>query len=79
MYKILIYGDTNWSVGSVHKNIAKYLKNDFEFVFYDWGKYNPIDLYSLFDQFDIIFTNLITLEIFQKKYKSLSKFNEEFR
>lgn len=42
--KILVYGDTEWSVGSVHKNIAKYLKDDFEFVFHDWSTCHPLTL-----------------------------------
>jgi hypothetical protein len=72
--KILIYGDSNWSVGSVHKNIAKYLKNDFDFEFYDWKDYTPISILELIDNFDIIFTNLVTLSIYKEANIPLKKF-----
>jgi len=72
--KILMYGDTGWSVGSVHKNIANYLKDDFDFKFYNWGDYNPLFILQYINEYDIIFTNLITLPVFIEANISLSKF-----
>ena len=75
--KILIYGDTNWSVGSVHKNIAKYLQNDFDFTFYDWADYTPEMIIPIIKDFDIVFTNYVALKRFYNPnitHISLNKF-----
>ena len=72
--KILVYGDTEWSVGSVHKNIAKYLKDDFDFEFNDWSSCHPLTLLQYVKDYDIILTNLITLDIFQDANIPLSNF-----
>jgi len=74
MYKILIYGEITWSVGKVHKSISEYLKNDFEFTFYDWSKIYPIDLIPILINYDIVLTNLVTLNIFKRYVSSLKNF-----
>jgi hypothetical protein len=72
--KVLIYGDTEWSVGSVHKNIEKYLKDDFDFVFYNWKEIPPSTIITNIDDYDIILTNLTTLNPFKEANISLNKF-----
>jgi len=70
--KILVYADSYWSMGSVHKNIAKYLKDDFEFFYYDWAEFTPEAIIPIIDNFDIILCNMMTLKRFKSANPNLS-------
>jgi len=70
--KILVYADSHWSMGSVHKNIAEYLKDEFEFFYYDWAEFNPESIITIIDNFDIILCNMMTLDRFKSANPNLS-------
>lgn len=55
--RIIVYGDSGWSVGNVHKNIANYLKNEFEFIFYEWRDHTPNSIVEILDDHDIVLAN----------------------
>jgi hypothetical protein len=37
MKKVMIYGEPTWAIGRIHKDIEKYLCDEFEFIYYDWA------------------------------------------
>jgi hypothetical protein len=72
--KILVYGDVGWSVGNVHKNISIFLKNDFEFDFFEWRHFTVEYVISIMNNYDIIFANYVSLKNFLN-FKSTSNLN----
>lgn len=72
--KIIVYGDVGWSVGNVHKNISEYLKEDFEFYFFEWRHYTVEFIISIMNDYDIILANYVSLKNFSNLAVS-SKFN----
>lgn len=64
MKKILVYCDTNWSIGRIYKDLNKYLENDFLITYYDWANYSPSFILQLLDNFDIFITNLVNIKYF---------------
>jgi hypothetical protein len=72
--KVIVYGDVGWSVGNVHKNISVYLKDDFEFHFYEWRHFTVEYIISIMNDYDIILANYVSLKNFLN-FKSNSNFN----
>lgn len=62
--KIIVYGDVEWSVGNVHKSIAKYLNNDFEFCFYEWRNYTPEYIIDILNDHDVVLANYASCQSF---------------
>jgi len=61
MVKILIFSDTTWSLGRIHKSVEKWLKHKYEFTHYDWCNGLNLLLDNIHNH-DIIVTNLIVLK-----------------
>jgi len=62
--KILVYCDTHWAIGRIYRDVEIYLKNDFEFTYYDWANHNVEHIKSLIPNFDIFITNLVNIRFF---------------
>lgn len=72
--KILVYCDTNWSLGRVNRSIEKWLKDEFDFSFYDWSQHSPEYIFEIINDYDIILTNLYIINFDCIKDKCLKKF-----
>lgn len=62
MKKLFIFSDTHWSLGRVHRDIAKQLEPEFETKFVDWATYNSIQFLEHYNWCDVCITNLVSLE-----------------
>jgi hypothetical protein len=54
MKKVMIYGEPAWAVGRIHKNIEKYLSDEFEFIYYDWANTYTSNLNEVFESVDLV-------------------------
>ena len=50
---VAIWSEPKWATGRVHRNIMKYLKNDFDFEFHDWSK-DCSELWNNWRKYDVI-------------------------
>jgi hypothetical protein len=39
MKKLFIWAENSWAVGKIHHNLEKYLSDEFEFIYCDWGSW----------------------------------------
>jgi len=62
--KVFVFADTNWSVGRVHRNVAKNLP-DIEFIFEDWNNYDWQSVVNKFNESDVCLTNIVCLRFFK--------------
>jgi len=62
MKKLFIFSDTHWSLGRVHRDVAKHLGPEFEVRFLDWGNYNASSLIEHYEWCDVCITNLVCTE-----------------
>jgi len=56
MKKVMIYGDSTWAIGRIHKDIEKYLSDEFEFIYYDWANTYSLNLNEVFESVDLVIT-----------------------
>lgn len=81
--KIGVFSDTEWSMGRVHKDVAKHLP-DMEFKYIDWSHYwNQDTLNDLYNECDVVITNVAVMKdilhmINPKKTLFISHGFEEF-
>lgn len=54
MKKVMIYGEPAWAVGRIHKNIEKYLSDEFKFIYYDWANTYTSNLNEVFESVDLV-------------------------
>jgi len=52
----MIYGEPAWAVGRIHRNIEKYLCDEFEFMYYDWALTYVDSFASSCESADLILT-----------------------
>lgn len=54
MKKVIIYAEPTWAVGRIHRNIEKYLSDEFEFIYYDWAHSDSTKLKVLCETTDLL-------------------------
>jgi glycosyltransferase involved in cell wall biosynthesis len=54
MKKVLIYAEPTWAIGRIHKDIEKYLCDEFEFIYYDWQYTYHSEFKTICDSVDIV-------------------------
>jgi len=59
MKKVMIYGEPAWAVGRIHKNIERYLSDEFEFIYYDWANTYTSNLNEVFQSVDLVLSLFI--------------------
>lgn len=65
MKKVLVFGRLGWSVDRVHRDIERYLKDEFEFIYYEWSTTIFPELKILYDQCDVCLTTIPSFNFFQ--------------
>lgn len=73
MKKVLIYGEPTWAVGRIHKDIEKYLSNEFEFIYYDWANTYLNIFSSSCDSADLILTVYVGQYYIDNYYSTCNK------
>jgi len=58
--KVLVFADSGWSVGRVHKDVQKYLIN-IEFIYVDWHNFDWSYFIDQFKQCDVCLTNIVSI------------------
>ena len=54
MKKLFIWAENSWAVGKIHHNLEKYLSDEFEFIYCDWGSWSELGrLYNHYETCDI--------------------------
>jgi hypothetical protein len=51
MKKLFIWAENGWAIGKIHHNLEKYLSDEFEFIYCDWGSWD--ELGRLYNQYQI--------------------------
>jgi hypothetical protein len=62
--KVFVFADTNWSVGRVHRDVAKNLP-DIEFTFENWCNYDWETAVRKFNEADVCLTNIVCIKFFK--------------
>jgi len=39
MKKLFIWAENGWAIGKIHHNLERYLSDEFEFIYCDWGSW----------------------------------------
>ena len=63
--KVLVYGPVGWSVERVHLDVEKYLKDEFEFTYYDWRKTDFSTFDSVLEDYDLCLTQIASIQFFK--------------
>jgi hypothetical protein len=59
--KVLVFADSTWSVGRVHRDVERYLI-DINFTYLHWRQFEWIDLIQNLNECDVCLTNLTTIK-----------------
>jgi hypothetical protein len=59
--KVLVFADSTWSVGRVHRDVERYLI-DINFTYLHWRQFEWIDLIQNFNECDVCLTNITTVK-----------------
>ena len=71
MKKVFVFSDTHWSLGRIHRGIAKQLKDTHEFRYIDWAKWSPEEFIEYFNWCDKCITNLVTYKLIKSVFPGL--------
>jgi hypothetical protein len=63
--KVLVFADSNWSVGRVHNDVEKYLI-DIEFTYIDWVGFDWGYLTRKFSECDVCLTNIVCINFIRQ-------------
>lgn len=63
--KVLVFADSNWSVGRVHHDVEQYLLN-IEFTYLNWMGFDWSVFIDLFNQCDVCLTNIVVIDFLNK-------------
>jgi hypothetical protein len=63
--KVLVFADSNWSVGRVHKDVERYLI-DTEFTYVNWTGFDWTDLVQKFVECDVCLTNIVSIKFLRE-------------
>ena len=58
--KVLVFADSGWSVGRVHKDVQQYLI-DMDFIYVDWQNFDWPYFIDQFEQCDVCLTNIVSI------------------
>jgi glycosyltransferase involved in cell wall biosynthesis len=73
MKKVMIYGDSTWAIGRIHKDIEKYLCDEFEFIYYDWSNTYSLNLNEVFESVDLVVSMYMGQKYFDNYNPLLNK------
>jgi hypothetical protein len=59
--KVLVFADSNWSVGRVHHDVEKYLIGT-EFIYVNWMGFDWGDFIKKFNECDVCLTNIVSIK-----------------
>jgi glycosyltransferase involved in cell wall biosynthesis len=62
--KVFVFGPIGWSVERVHRDIERYLTDDFEFTYFDWRTTDFLTIADISNQYDICVTQIATINFF---------------
>jgi hypothetical protein len=55
MKKVLIFAESGWAVGRIHRDLEKYLSDEFQFIYCNWGSWNEIGIHQA-QEYDLYMT-----------------------
>lgn len=64
LMKVLVFADTEWSVGRVNKDVVKYM-TDIKFEFMDWRNFDWSIFIQQFENCDVCLTNIVSIKFLQ--------------
>lgn len=73
MKKVMIYAEPAWAIGRIHKNIEKYLSNEFEFIYYDWANTYLDSFPSSCESVDLILSIFVGQHYIDTYYPTCNK------
>lgn len=76
MKKVLVFSDTHWSLGRIHRGIAKQLKNEYEFRFIDWATWDMGFFLDSYDWCDRCIANLVAYKVLKPTFGGFLNFNK---
>ena len=63
--KVLVFADSNWSVGRVHNDVQRYLI-DIEFTYVNWMGFDWSDFVAKFSDYDVCLTNIVSIKFLRE-------------
>jgi glycosyltransferase involved in cell wall biosynthesis len=42
MKRLFIWAETEWAIGKIHRNLERYLSDEFEFIYCHWGRWDEV-------------------------------------
>lgn len=76
MKKVLVFSDTHWSLGRIHRGIAKQLKAEYEFRFIDWADWDFNYFLESYNWCDKCISNLVAYKVLKPTFGHNIDFNK---
>lgn len=62
--KVFVFGPIGWSVERVHRDVERYLTDDFEFTYFDWRETDLGTIADISASYDLCLTQIATVNFF---------------
>lgn len=69
----MIYGEPAWAIGRIHRDIEKYLCDEFEFIYYDWSNTYSLNFNNVFESVDLVVSMYMGQKYFDNYNPLLNK------